>query len=739
MTAPLRTTPRLSDIPASQNTAPVEEFRCLFTHDLRRKQKRWHDGFLKFHSFNSRVMVYDATRNFLGDTYWKDSTTIQEGGELTLDKGIMVEVTEAMGVTQTDLTPLFEKKTRQSPQCKRVMPAARAPPRPLLRHKSLNTLLGTPKGPIGKAAPLKSPYDVRKEKRQKIRHATISPQPLSPDPPLWPNPQGATIISLNSEPDYVPSDIILPSTPPGMEKPRPPPSPVPAIPPAMTKEVPIQLPKSKRKATPQPPPRSSSPPVSASNRLSNIDFALAQTKKARKDVCPPNSPLRDPRAKSLRLSTSNRRGLLLCQSLPQRAEPSEERPRKSKEKDNSASRFQPVPWPSDSDESLVQRKTSRSGATVNGKDRKRKTTSAIKNRRPQVAELVTSPQSSLDAIEDMTIIHGLMDQRLIVPKEASRPETRRNPSSPPAVNLPKPKPAKKLPPEWQSLSKVAMPKPAPTKRCLDRNPNPQEDVSPIGQSSRPTKSNPPPRNEPHPQTLSNPFRPSLSPCEPALSTVGFHKKPKRNQKLQPNSGSNAKPNPSPQKRTKSAPRLPPAPAVIKPASVAKLGRMSTTELSLLLDPIDDSSQPSSVSKSPNRPFRRVRSANDADPPVPSTVEEWEKRNLPNADANTTASTSNPAKPNTNTNIPTPPPKSGLAALINKTDPRRKFIRTQSLNVDTSIEVGKAGADVNPMLQSPPMDTDVGPWSTEAYDLFDWRPPRRVGDTGEGVIGTLVGI
>lgn len=152
----------MTAVPASQNTAPVAEFRCLYTHDLRRKQKRWHDGYLKFHSFNNRVMVYDQSRNFLGDTYYKDSNELHEGDELSLDKGVMVEVAEPMGVTQTDLTPLFEKKTKESP----ARPSAPSQTRPFqrptpvapgsaarvpsqLRHKSLNSLLGTPKGPIG--------------------------------------------------------------------------------------------------------------------------------------------------------------------------------------------------------------------------------------------------------------------------------------------------------------------------------------------------------------------------------------------------------------------------------------------------------------------------------------------------------------------------------------------------------------------------------------------------------------
>jgi hypothetical protein len=182
MTAPLRSTPRPSSTLSASQTAPVAEFRCLFTHDVRRKQKRWQDGYLKFHSFNSRVMVCDQARNHIGDTYWKESNELQEGDELSLDKGVLVEVAEAMGITQTDLAPLL-KKTKEPAMEPPTRPAPSAPLRPFqrptpvapsntvragnqLRHKSLNTLLGTPKGPTGKAMPIKSPYQSRKEKEQ---------------------------------------------------------------------------------------------------------------------------------------------------------------------------------------------------------------------------------------------------------------------------------------------------------------------------------------------------------------------------------------------------------------------------------------------------------------------------------------------------------------------------------------------------------------------------------------------
>ncbi len=52
-------------------TAAVVEYLCLFTHDLKRKQKRWQDGRLKYHTFNKRVMVYDERGNNVGDAHWR--------------------------------------------------------------------------------------------------------------------------------------------------------------------------------------------------------------------------------------------------------------------------------------------------------------------------------------------------------------------------------------------------------------------------------------------------------------------------------------------------------------------------------------------------------------------------------------------------------------------------------------------------------------------------------------------
>lgn len=159
-----------------QVTASVVKFRCLYTHDLRRKSKRWHDGYLRYHKFNKRVMVYDDQGNFIGDHHWRSNDEVQDGDEMELDKGVLIEVTENMGTTETDITTLYEKKisSQGSPQDKdpvsqvprastytSTSASASAPLRSSAgsqSFRSLNDLLGIKRTPIGH---LVSPYESR--------------------------------------------------------------------------------------------------------------------------------------------------------------------------------------------------------------------------------------------------------------------------------------------------------------------------------------------------------------------------------------------------------------------------------------------------------------------------------------------------------------------------------------------------------------------------------------------------
>ncbi|KAI2464750.1 hypothetical protein F4781DRAFT_425310 [Annulohypoxylon bovei var. microspora] len=165
------------------STAPVLEFVCLFTRDLRRKQKRWQDGRLKYHTFNKRIMVYDDRGNFVGDTHWREDYDLNDGDEVELERGgVIVQVAECTGSRDQDLSELVDKRAQEKAERQAAALARRPPthetaatphaatPHFQLRHKPLHHLIGTPTGHHGRALmPTESPY----EERQKI---VASPQ-----------------------------------------------------------------------------------------------------------------------------------------------------------------------------------------------------------------------------------------------------------------------------------------------------------------------------------------------------------------------------------------------------------------------------------------------------------------------------------------------------------------------------------------------------------------------------------
>ncbi|KAK2591473.1 hypothetical protein QQS21_010849 [Conoideocrella luteorostrata] len=161
-------------------TATVLDYICLFTHDLKRKQKRWQDGKLKYHTFNKRIMVHDDRGNFIGDGHWHAGGDLEEGEELQLDRGAaIVQVADCVGSREQDLTELLDKRAREvekrravaaakTQSSSKVRPQAQAQaqaqdqnPHFQMNHRPLNSIVPIP-GPIGRAAiPGRSPYEAR--------------------------------------------------------------------------------------------------------------------------------------------------------------------------------------------------------------------------------------------------------------------------------------------------------------------------------------------------------------------------------------------------------------------------------------------------------------------------------------------------------------------------------------------------------------------------------------------------
>lgn len=189
--------------PDHPQTATVYDFACLFTHDLKRKAKRWQDGKLKYHTFNKKIIVYDDRGHFVGDAHWDGDEVVVEGDELELDRGgVMVQVADCKGEREQDLTEVLDKRAREVEK-RRQQAASKAPrqntnPAVLAaarrqQHLPLSGLLQSP-GPIGRAAiPDRSPFETRRQVLSHIGEPKETPQKsgappakkrrLSPSPP----------------------------------------------------------------------------------------------------------------------------------------------------------------------------------------------------------------------------------------------------------------------------------------------------------------------------------------------------------------------------------------------------------------------------------------------------------------------------------------------------------------------------------------------------------------------------
>ena len=148
----------------TENTAPVHEFRCLYTRDLHKKSKKWHDGTVKFHTFNRRVMVYDDARNFIGDLHYRPEEEFGEGTEIRLDRGIFVGVEERLGETETDVSLILDRQRPEKASSPRGQPVSLSSRSQSTsrsqRPKSLLEVLGPSQGRFGRARrPYQSPYE----------------------------------------------------------------------------------------------------------------------------------------------------------------------------------------------------------------------------------------------------------------------------------------------------------------------------------------------------------------------------------------------------------------------------------------------------------------------------------------------------------------------------------------------------------------------------------------------------
>lgn len=170
-------------------TAPVIEFRCLFSHDIKRKnQKRWQDARLKYHTYNKRIVVHDERGNYVGDAHWSGAhDEFVEGEELMLERGgVIVQVADAIGQHEQNLGELVDKRAKdvEARRAKAAASATVSRPRPAdnvqlsMIQRPISGILGlhgqqqqqsTPSrggSRLGRAVvPTESPYEARLQRQ----------------------------------------------------------------------------------------------------------------------------------------------------------------------------------------------------------------------------------------------------------------------------------------------------------------------------------------------------------------------------------------------------------------------------------------------------------------------------------------------------------------------------------------------------------------------------------------------
>lgn len=172
-----------SQVPSS---APVLEFRCMFSHDVHKKQKKWHDGTAKYHTFNKKVMVYDESKNLVGGLHYRQPEEFGEGLEIKLDRPVLVQVEDQLGESTTDLTPLINRPGNNNSPRSNTQPVrpvvSRLPgPNSQVKPKSIKELLAGSQGYIGRSRfSTQSPF----EQRHALNEIQINARPSeSQDPP----------------------------------------------------------------------------------------------------------------------------------------------------------------------------------------------------------------------------------------------------------------------------------------------------------------------------------------------------------------------------------------------------------------------------------------------------------------------------------------------------------------------------------------------------------------------------
>ncbi|KAF8543273.1 hypothetical protein BDD12DRAFT_246554 [Trichophaea hybrida] len=279
-----------SQIAHSSQTAPIKEFRVMWTQQKKQKLKKWHDGTLRFHTFNNRMLLYDEGRTLITDKYLKPGTIIDEGDEVEFEQHLAT-IEEFLKTVIQDLTPVFAPAVQRQQQraaiaARNAMSPARTPAQRMnIATPASRMSVPTPRIP-GPQTPMRPPQTLRTPQTYRpMNHgaSSIPPQPVQrrPIPVQTPAPAhriSAPLPSLPSPQLYQPP----PTRNPPVQQPPPPVRNAPWSPPQ-------QYPPSR--PAPQPVSREYPPPCRAPGPISPI---RPPPPPPRQQISPPAPPRRLP-------------------------------------------------------------------------------------------------------------------------------------------------------------------------------------------------------------------------------------------------------------------------------------------------------------------------------------------------------------------------------------------------------------------------------------------------------------
>jgi len=78
----------------------TRRYACLYTGDLKKKTKKWHDGYLQLHYFNRKLILLDSEFNHVDEVFWKKNRTpLLNAQSNALDPSFTLEDGDEVGLT----------------------------------------------------------------------------------------------------------------------------------------------------------------------------------------------------------------------------------------------------------------------------------------------------------------------------------------------------------------------------------------------------------------------------------------------------------------------------------------------------------------------------------------------------------------------------------------------------------------------------------------------------------------